>query len=175
MKKIVELLSICSLLLSGSLFASTSEKVCSSFGYMNVGLGPFPLPLPIFGLGYRAQRHQHGFDISLQVSTIVMLTHIKGSLLYQHYFRPSFQSQFYIGGGLGVSGLFGTYGNDAIGAVSPEFVFGKQYLADTGGRRFFQMQVSWPTCGFEEFSKRSFSKREFFYYPLVVFSYGVGF
>ena len=167
-------------LLVGSLFASETPtpevppKVESSMGYFEIGLGPFPLPLPAFGLGYRMQNGHHGLDLPLQVSTIVSITQIKGSILYEYYFKPNLKSEFYVGGGLGTSGLFTHKFHKAQLLLSPEFVVGKQYINEAGDTRFMQAQISWPT--FAVYTSSHHKKVSHpFWMPLVVFSYGMGF
>lgn len=162
---------------SNSLFSEETpskktEVVRDSFGYVDIGIGPLPLLVPSFAVGYRTQKDHHGADISTYVSTVVALTQFKTSALYLYYFKPDLCSQFYIGGGLGVSTFWNkrfqpAFHRHANPYISPELAFGKQYRNESGDTRFFQTQISWPTipCG---------SHRPFFM-PLVVFSYGIGF
>ncbi len=148
------------------------QEVKQEFGYFGLGLGPFPLPLPAFSGGYRAQSGHHGADISLQVQTIVAVTQLKTSLLYHHYFKPCLSSQFYVGGGVGPSVIFGHRGSflkNGAFLLSPEFVFGKQYRNESNDLRFFQMQLSFPTINFRS---HNVDVCEF---PLVIISYGIGF
>jgi hypothetical protein len=131
-------------------------------GYIDIGLGPFPIPIPVFGLGQRIQWNHHGMDLHMLVSTIVAVTEVKGTAMYLHYFKPSLASQFYAGGGLGAGGLFNNHHSRAKFLLSPEIVLGKQYINEAGDKRFFQTEISWPTLG----------NHKPFYFPLVVFSYG---
>lgn len=140
-----------------------AEPIRDRFNYVDIGVGPLPIPFPYFGIGNRAQNDCHGRDFSLQVATIGVFTQVKASALYLHYFHPNLYSQFYAGGGIGISGLFSHRKAEIAG--SPEFVFGKQYINCQGDTRFFQMQTSFPT----------FTHHRPFYMPLVVFSYGIGF
>jgi hypothetical protein len=162
------------LLATATLCASETEQpaepVRHSMGYVDLGVGPLPIPLPSFGLGYRLQRGHHGFDASERVTTVVHFTEWKTSLLYHHYFHPNLKSQFYAGGGVGLSALSGrSFNHQSLrGTISPEFVFGKQYQNELGYNRFFQAQISWPTFRFGHMNKP-------FYMPLVVLSYGIGF
>ena len=134
---------------------------------MSIGLGPAPIPLPNFGLGYRAQSGHNGVDVSLNAMTVVAVTQLKATALYQYYFKPDLNSQFYVGGGLGLSDIFGS-GHHCM-AISPEFTFGKQYRNEAKDTRFMQVGVSWPTVNL------SGQSRHFLKYPLVVFSYGIMF
>jgi hypothetical protein len=151
----------------------SATDIQNSFGYFDIGLGPAPIPLPIFGIGYRSQINHHGVGFSLNTSTIVAVTQVKGNVLYHYYFKPNLKSQFYAGGGLGVGSLFGRK-ERTVFSLSPEFVFGKEYQTETNDRRFFQLQISWPTFGIDPRHNREF-RHSTFYFPLVVFSYGIGF
>ncbi len=170
-KKIISLT-----LLIGSLFANetTPAKADTAMGYFEIGLGPFPVPLPVFGVGYRFQRGHHGVDVPFQVSTIVAVTQVKSSLIYQYYFKPNLKSEFYMGAGAEVSGLFYNRHQKTTFLFSPEFLVGKQYINDAGDTRFMQAQISWPTFGIHT-SKRHNGVSRPFWGPLVVFSYGMGF
>jgi hypothetical protein len=170
MKKTILLLVVLSMLFSSLLLCADEAKpapVQHSFGYVDIGVGPLPLPLPSFGAGFRKQADHHGADLSVQVETVVLLTQVKGSALYHYYFTPDLASQFYTGAGLGLSGLISHKKHMKGVLLSPEFVFGKQYQTERGSTRFFQAAISWPTY--------SFSNKETFKMPLVVFSYGIGF
>jgi hypothetical protein len=187
MKNRIKLITILLLVSSVSAFATspkdevvkTSDQtfVTKSYGYLDIGVGPLPLPIPSFGMGYRNQLHHHGCDLSLRLSTIVFVTQVKSNFLYHYYFKPNLASQFYIGGGLGISGLFSNSHKIQNGTMcfSPEFVLGKEYKNESGDRRFAQVQISWPTYSFKHFSDRNFSDCRILYMPLVVFSYGIGF
>ena len=156
---------------TGSLVAK--EEVQTSFPYVGFGLGPFPVLVPSFSAGYRTQEGHHGADLSIYGSTLVFITELKTSALYHYYFKPNLCSQFYIGGGFGMNAFLDkkfrpVFGKDTHVYLSPEFVFGKQYINEAGDTRFFQAQISWPTFPSDGHHRP-------FYMPLVVFSYGIGF
>lgn len=140
------------------------EPIRNDYGYAGFGLGPFPLIVPVFSAGYRTQHGHHGADVFGSVSTLVFVTQLKAAAQYLYYFQPDLSSQFYAGGGLGVSTLF-----KKNAYVSPELVFGKQYTTDKGETRFLQAQISFPTFRCAPHTHRPF------YMPLVVISYGIGF
>jgi hypothetical protein len=142
----------------------TPLPVTNSYGYFDIGLGPFPLPLPVFGLGYRFQRSHHGMDLSVNATTIIAVTQVKGNWAYLYYPNPNLKSQGYFGFGVGPSLILERHKHPAF-CLSPEFIFGKDYINDSGDHRFFQAQVSWPTVSFHK-------KAEAFWFPLVVFNYG---
>lgn len=158
--------------------ASIDEpSVRNSFGHLDIGLGPFPLPLPSFAAGYRNQWNHHGLDVYLSALTVYWATQVKGNAIYNYYFNPKLAAQFYVGGGVGVSTIFlsKTSFKKPVLCISPEFIFGKEYRSETGGQRFFQMQVSVPTIGTHYLNKKSSINPYTLYYPLVVFTYGIGF
>jgi hypothetical protein len=164
-----------SLLAFGCIFAEESSpqetpEVRQHFGHFDIGVGPLPIPLPVFTGGYRAQWGHHGMDVSLQASTIVSYTQIKANFLYNHYFKPSLDSEFYVGGGVGPSIVIGR--GECEFLISPELVFGKLYRNETKDLRFWQIQVSFPTFDFHQ-SRHHHSHCTWF--PLVVASYGFGF
>jgi hypothetical protein len=150
-------------------------EVRQQFGYGSLGLGPFPIPIPVFGVGYRTQSGHHGGDFSLQASTIVVTTQVKASLLYHYYFKPDYCSQFYLGGGVGPSIMFGS-GDHAV-LLSPELVFGKQYRNESDDLRFFQAQVSFPTFALSHDHHHHHRNHHchILKFPLVVLSYGIAF
>ncbi len=163
---------LAALLMTGAVAAEEAttpapEKVTSSLGYMDIGLGPVPIPLPNFGLGYRFQSDHNGMDLSLHAMTVVAITQLKATALYQYYFKPNLNSQFYVGGGAGVSDIFNRKKHYFV--ISPEFVFGKQYRNEANDTRFMQVGISWPTMNLTGHDHRLMK------YPLVVFSYGIMF
>src|SRR5437879_2065836 len=123
-QKLISLLIAISALITVPAYAGYSGcLVQESFGYSSFGLGPLPVPIPTYAIGYRAQSEHHGVDISLQASTVVVLTQLKPSLLYHYYPNPSYCSQFYFGAGFSPSYVFGS--GEHLCLLSPEFVFGK--------------------------------------------------
>ena len=152
------------------------QPIRKAFNYFEVGLGPFPAPIPSFAVGHRDQWGHHGQDLSLYASTIVMLTQVKLNALYHYYFKPCIRSQFYIGGGVGISTLIANNSHikNSLVCLSPEFVIGREFLNQTNDRRFFQMQVSFPTYEVGRL-KTLGMHNHVLYYPIVIFSYGIGF
>jgi hypothetical protein len=147
----------------------STAPVEQTIGYATLGVGPLPLPLPTFGLGLRTQTNHHGFDLSLQAATLVEITQLKASALYQHYFKPNLASQFYVGGGIGTSVLFF---DDTFFLLSPELVFGKQYQNEAQDTRFFQAQISFPTLNL---TRHYHYHDDLLLFPAVVLTYGIGF
>jgi hypothetical protein len=114
--------------------------VKASYGYYCVGIGPFPAPL--IGVGGRYQNGHHGFDGSLQVSTLLFINTAKASANYLYYFYPNLDSQWYIGAGLSwMKVIVLTVREPKPGFVSPQLVVGKQYMNKHGSFRHFQAEI----------------------------------
>ena len=149
---------------------SEKDGIHSSLNYFEVGMGPFPLPLPAFGMGVRQQTGHHGSDFSLRVATLVYITQVNADLLYHYYPKPNLESQFYMGTGLGTSGLFGSHfgyhRKSARFLLGPELVLGRQFKTKTQDARFIQMKVNWPVF------VPSSHHDKVIYFPFTVFSYG---
>jgi hypothetical protein len=148
------------------------STVEASHGYLSLGLGPFPIPMPIFGIGGRFQKGHHGFDVSVQATTVISLTVVKENFLYLHYFKPNLASQFYVGGGFGITEIFQKFKSSHQRTpilASPQFIFGKEYTNDSGDRRFFQAQVDFPFVNLNSKHDRIVK------FPAVVVSYGICF
>jgi hypothetical protein len=159
----------------------TLSPVTQSTPYATLGLGPCPIPLPTFGLGYRKQIDHHGFDLSLQGTTVIEMSALKFSTLYNYYFKPNLSSQFYTGFGLGTGAFFN---HRTTFFLSPELTFGKQYQNESHDTRFFQAEISFPTFSFSkhqgyyrtwEDTDSSLYRHEVTLFPLVVLTYGIGF
>lgn len=164
--------------------SKAKADIFDQYGYVDLGLGPAPLPLPLFGIGYRMQSNQHGFNTNLRVATIIEATAVKAGIHYFRYFNPDLQKQFYIGVGPAGGAVIGGWHRGWV--VSPELIFGKSYLADTGARRFFEVGVDFPVMGFERRSEWDWDGDDYIthghyystravWFPLVTFHYGWGF
>lgn len=158
------------------------EPVEESFGYVHMGLGPAPLPLPDFGIGFRKQSHNWGYDVVFELWTIYALTSLKLTPSVLYYSRPDTSSQFYSGFGLANSYLIpkGNSSNRIVSestyALAPQFIFGKKYKNENGEDRFFQVTVDWPTHTFkQDFIRRDFGTAQTLYFPIVYLKYGVAF
>lgn len=113
------------------------------------------------------QNGHHGADVSLQATSLGCWTLVKTNALYLHYFKPSYTSEFYAGGGVTGGRVIGDFGGWFTG---PEFIFGKQYLNESQDLRFFQAQVTFPTITWMDHHRIEVTA-----FPMVVLSYGLGF
>lgn len=170
-KRTMSLTIGCLISLFGALFAEETEVVPpntnTQYGYLSLGVGPLPIPLPQFGVGYRFQRGANGFDVNANVFTIVELTEAQMGLHYFYYMKPNVEKEFYVGFGPAVGAYFQKHRHGNAMIFAPEFVFGKQFLSDTGAIRHFQASLDWPVIN----NKRDHVR----YFPLLYLSYAWGF
>lgn len=144
----------------------------ASYGYVSLGLGPFPLPMPLFGIGGRYQNGHHGFDGSIQfISFGRSFTLTKENLDYLYYFKPNLASQFYVGGGVGITEFWSEGHMRAF--LSPQVILGKQFTNKTGDVRYFQAQIDPVFLDLNKAYKKGRSSVGA--YPAVVLSYGICF
>lgn len=149
-----------------------AAPVKASYGYVSLGLGPFPIPMPLFGVGGRFQNGHHGFDGSIQfISFGRGFTLAKENLDYLYYFKPDLASQFYVGGGVSFTEIWSHRHFQAY--LSPQLVFGKQYTNEAGGVRYFQAQIDPVFLDLNHLHKKHHSR--FGTFPAVVLSYGICF
>jgi len=138
------------------------EPIKDSYRYFCVGIGPLPIPAPLIGIGGRFQKGHHGFDGSLQVSSLLLVSMAKVNMNYLYYFKPNLDSQFYLGAGLSLIGASSLTSDKGYVYPAPQFVIGKQYTTKKGSKRHFQAEVTpWLFKGGV--------------FPTVVLSYGFGF
>jgi hypothetical protein len=110
-------------------------------------------------VGGRYQNGHHGFDGSLQASSLLFFNFVKVNANYLYYFKPNLDSQWYIGAGAGLTQPFSSLSARRPAVyVSPQLVVGKQYANEHGSLRHFQAEISW----LDEF-------------PVAVISYGISF
>ncbi len=154
----------------------SAARIRNTYIHIDLGSGPYPLPIPSLALGVRNQWGHNGLDVSLYASTVVYITQAKVTPSYLFYFFPGLESQFYVGGGLGVSALFQSrkHYDQAVMCLSPEIIIGREYKTDLGLRKFFQAQISFPTYVFGRLKTLSM-KHHVVQFPLVVLTYGIGF
>ncbi|MGL4540572.1 MAG: hypothetical protein ACRCU0_06325 [Candidatus Rhabdochlamydia sp.] len=197
MNKILKIITTCLVLPASFLCANVQETqdekqndcccVENSFGYLNIGVGPLPDLIPSFGIGYRAQKDHHGFDLSGTIAKTFVQTTARASVLYNYFFKPNLESEFYAGLGIGIKGEHFKETSKAQFAVYPEIVFGKQYKNETNCQRFFQMQIGFPVFALDKIAKKTWTHRKSSYsvsyptsyktsyVPEVIFSYGIGY
>jgi hypothetical protein len=143
-------------------FEVEAAPVVASYGYYCVGIGP--LPAPLVGVGGRYQNGHHGFDGSLQVSTLLLISTVKANANYLYYFYPNLDSQWYMGAGLSwMKVIVPTVRERKLGSVSPQLVVGKQYTNKHGSLRHFQAEI-----GLNDVYRANFPVS-------IVFSYGISF
>lgn len=147
-----------------------------SFFHVGFSSGPYPLPIPSVSFGYRKQSGHIGSDYTLRFSTVYYLSQAKLSSYALFYLDPDVKSQLYVGVGLGGSFLLLKKSEkvEPFFAASPEFLLGKEYVGETGSKRFIQVEVSIPTYNFGK-TKHFLRKWDELYIPLIVVTYGLCF
>ncbi len=116
---------------------SPSAYASDTYAYATLG-GITPLLMfPIAGIGTRIQSGHNGFDIGVQGTCFGNFFILKANATYLFYPKPNLQKQFYYGIGAGIERM-----EKEKTSFSPEFVVGKQFTNDTGGRRFFEAQIT---------------------------------
>jgi len=149
-----------------------AAPVEASYGYVSLGLGPFPELMPIFGVGGRYQKGHHGFDGSIQFGTLGRhFTAAKENFNYLYYFNPNLASQFYVGGGIAFTETWSHSHFDVF--FSPQAVVGKQYTNKNGGVRYFQVQIDPVFLDLKRVFKDGHMRGSAV--PAVVLSYGLCF
>lgn len=118
------------------------EPIKTSYGYFCVGIGPIPLPAPLVGIGGRSQKGHHGFDCSLQISSLILISTAKMNLNYLYYFKPNLDSQFYMGAGLSLIGVSSVTSDGWRVYPGPQLVIGKQYPSKKGSKCHFQAEIN---------------------------------
>ncbi|MDX8431042.1 MAG: hypothetical protein SNF33_04470 [Candidatus Algichlamydia australiensis] len=133
-----------------------------AFVYSSMGSIASLIMFPIVGIGFRNQSGNIGSDISIQGTGIPGIFLAKGNATVLYYPKPNLKRQFYFGAGAGIM----TVNLDETAAFSPELVVGKQYCPDTGGRRFFEAQITPYIMN---------SQGEGTFVPGLILRYGIGF
>ena len=163
---------VASLMKAPEMTQCESEPVKASFGYVNLGLGPFPIPMPLFGVGGRYQNGHNGFDGSLQfISWGSSFTLLKENFDYLYYPKPNLASQFYLGAGAAVTEIISD-GRVKV-ALSPQFILGRQYTNKAGDVRYFQAQID--PVFFDMNAAVKKHKARWGTFPVVVLQYGICF
>jgi hypothetical protein len=153
------------------------ENVKKSFGFVTTGTGPFPFVVPTLGLGYRYQKNHIGVDISLDASTIYLLTSIKITPSTLFYLSPDKNEQLYLGIGPNL-GILIPKNNKWLGTCfyfSPTLILGRNYQKKGKKNRIYETRVEWPTLFKGKLKRKKLFKNKKLYCPLVYFKYGIGF
>ncbi|MGL5264146.1 MAG: hypothetical protein ACRDAI_06200 [Candidatus Rhabdochlamydia sp.] len=172
MNKILKIITACFVLPASFLCAGSQEVqdekqndyccVENSFGYLNIGIrGPLSQLAPSFGIGYRAQKDHHGFDVSGSIDYFHDRTTARLNVLYNYFFKPNLESQFFAGLGLEAKAVY-VHG-DSCAFPCPIFAIGQEFKTKAGSQRIVQLKVICP----DEYVPLPL--------PEVILSYGFGF
>ncbi|MGL5626841.1 MAG: hypothetical protein ACRDDW_04925 [Candidatus Rhabdochlamydia sp.] len=161
----------------------------NSFGYLNIGVGSLPELAPSFGLGYRAQKDHHGFDVSGSIANSCKEATARLNVLYNYFFKPNPEAQLFAGVGLGAKGVHAHEKSGFDVAAYPVLAVGQEFKTKADSQRIVQVQVGWPAWNCVNLDKEikangkssyhatypGFNKKEISYVPEVIVSYGFGF
>ncbi|NGX41603.1 MAG: hypothetical protein KR126chlam4_01445 [Candidatus Anoxychlamydiales bacterium] len=148
-----------------------SAKNKNSFNYVRVGPGAIPgqaIPYyPTLGFGRRVQNNNHGYDISIDVHSALLINWISLKGEYMFFFPKATQSnhQYYLGSGINYMSYF-----FFPVAISLEVTPGIQYKTKSGRYIFIQLDISNPIYNpfFTDYKREK-------YVPGVGLSIGFGF
>ena len=150
--------TIITLLLSANIAGLYGEEqVTNTYNYAGFGAG-----LPTFlslKIGHREQVGHHGFEYGVGMTPLIVVTEFHGFASYLYYTKPNLDSQTYLGVGLKAGGFMKKH-HGKFGYVAPGFLIGKEFVTNTGSRRFMQVAVgvgAQTKKGFKNFSSISFS------------------
>jgi hypothetical protein len=161
-------------LLCASLFGDEPlqpKTVSNAFPYVDLGLGPLPIPCPVVGVGGRFQQGHLGFDLSLQMTTTVVLTAIKENIDLIFYPKPKLESQFYLGMGVGTLQLLERRGY-VQGFISPQLLVGNEFTTKHGARRYLQARIDCPLIRQDWMSSEKYHGKRNHFLTSIIFSYG---
>lgn len=148
------------LLISSVLYADADQEKRSSLYYVKLGAihppGDSSGILPSFGLGARFQRDYYGFDLSVNLGSVVFVNYasLKGVFLF--YPRPEKKHQLYYGFGPGIGyhltsvplgGPFGSASSEC-GNMALEGILGYEFRHSDHFKTFIQLELSQPIFGF---------------------------
>lgn len=150
---------VASFLLTLSILHASQEKR-SSLYYVKLGVAHPPGNssgiLPNFGIGARFQRDDYGFDLSLNLSSIVFTNYasLKGMFLLYPYPEKKHQLYFGLGPGIGyhlrsvpMGAPFGSASSE-WGNMTLEGVLGCEFRHTHHFKTFIQLELSQPVFGF---------------------------
>jgi hypothetical protein len=141
-------------------------EMAQTFNYWNAGVGPIIL-IPNVGIGRRYFSDHYGWDISLNVGSVIYATSVQIMADALYIPNPQASNPLYLGAGVAFGGAFGS--RFAIGAVAPDLLIGKELSNDEYGKTFIEAHLQVPTWAFGH------RKKESIYFPLVTIKYGMSF
>lgn len=142
--------------------------VYDAYSYVTLGVGPIVV-IPNIGFGYRERHAQLGWDAAASFSTIGYMHQVSLHAVGHYYFNRCNQNSPYVGLGLTGSYVFCSHKGVNGGILSPDFVFGKEFLRTGDSRQFIEMHVGIPTVWMDSRHVKGTSL------PLMYIKYGFSF
>lgn len=173
MSKILKIVTACLVLPVSFLCANAQEvqeekqtKCCcleNSFGYLSLGVGSLPELVPSFGIGYRAQKDHHGFDLFGSIAKTWDQTTTRARVAYNYFLKPDLVSEFYVGLGLGFKALQAkteSFFKDSYKAFYTALIFGKQYRNEADCQRGVEVEIGFPTFALDKMTEKTWTFRK---------------
>lgn len=148
------------------------SEFAQTFNYWNAGVGPLIL-IPNVGIGRRHLSNHFGWDISLNVGSVIYATSVQVMADALYIPNPQASNPLYFGAGVAFGGAF-VISHFAVGAVAPDFLIGKELTNDEYGKTFIEAHVQIPTWTFgnDLFNHKVKDRTHF---PFVTIKYGMSF
>ena len=124
------------------------------------------LPIPTIGIGRRHQMGYHGYDLSLNFSSVMLINSLSAKGMYLYYPFPNEKYRLYLGAGPGVG--YNCSLEVEGGFISLEGVIGVEFQCSPHFKPFVQLEATQPVCSF--YGKGAGNHR-----PGVALTIGVGF
>ncbi|MGD2170293.1 MAG: hypothetical protein PVI40_08650 [Chlamydiota bacterium] len=161
---------IASLIFSNEIKAEDKQAdIQSSYSYFGLGIGPLPVPAFTINVGNRfALGNNFAIDTGVTLATLIRYNALRGYIDGLCYINQQPSSQYYVGIGGSIGGVFGFNSFCDEGFVAPNFLVGKEFFNSTGEKRFFQVEALYPQYLFNE-------KKLMDYLPLLTLKYGMSF
>lgn len=163
---IIILITLITSLFSDEITSSRTFYVKGGVSFPPSQKNYMPLPTPALGIGSRYQRGNCGFDLSLNLNSIIVINYVSVKGVFLYYPFPANDHRLYmgIGPGLGYNASIGGEG----GCGSLEGIIGYEFRCSSRFRPFIQLELTQPVVRFK-------SKGPGQYQPGVAISIGVGF
>lgn len=145
-------------------------NIQSSYSYVDLGLGPLPLPALTSSIGKRFAlgNKRVAIDTGATLTTLIRYNALRGYVNGLCYINQKPDSQYYIGLGGSVGGIFGFNSFCDEGFTAPNALVGKEFFNSKGEKRFFQVEALYPVYTFK-------GKALFDTFPLLTLKYGMSF
>lgn len=148
---------------------SCNENEQVAYQYATFGLGPV-IFIPQVGTGYRSHGVQHGWDTSLNLSSIILIHYINCTINYHYYFQNDIANPIYAGIGVNGGAIFANCTDVQVFTLSPNFVFGREFTSRRNKKTFLEANIAAPLWNAHKLRMKNRVDL-----PLVTVKYGFSF